>query len=189
MQLARVEGRQLLRSEMFIVGIFMSVATLVLFGLVWAGDSLGAESSWRFWLSVVPVFSLPFAGMTLIAMNLAVLRARHEGTEELFGSLPATPTTRVVGHLGSAWVALVVQVLFVSGMLAIGGLVTDHFGAIDAASIGDVVVGFVLVVCAGSLAVARRAVASPSTGRAGRVCSRWRSADPPSGPSAVTTGA
>ena len=138
-QLARVEGRQLLRNEMFIVGIFMSIAILVIFGVVWASDSLGAENSWRYWLGVLPVFTLPFAGMTLVAMNLAVLRARREGTEELFGSLPATATTRVVGHLGSVWMALVVQILFVAATFAIGRFVTDHFGAIDAASVGDVV--------------------------------------------------
>ncbi|MEO5722980.1 MAG: hypothetical protein ABIQ39_07100 [Ilumatobacteraceae bacterium] len=153
-QLAVVEGRQLLRNEVFIVGIFMSIAILVLFGFVWASDNLGAENSWRFWLALLPVFTLPFAGMNLVAMNLAALRARREGTEELFGSLPATSTTRVVGHLGSMWMALVVQILFVAVTFASGRFLTDHFGAIDVASIGDIAVSFVLVACAGSLAVA-----------------------------------
>jgi hypothetical protein len=153
-QLARVEGRQLLHNEVFIVGIFMSVAILVIFGLVWASDNLGAQNSWRYWLALLPVFSLPFAGMTLVAMNLAVLRARREGTEELFGSLPATATTRVVGHLGSVWMAFVVQILFVAATFASGNFLTDHFGAIDAASVGDIVVSFMLLACAGSLAVA-----------------------------------
>ena len=153
-QLARVEGRQLLGNEVFIVGIFMSIAILVVFGLVWASDNIGAQNSWRYWLALLPVFTLPFAGMTLVAMNLAALRARREGTEELFGSLPATSTTRVVGHLGSVWMALVVQIVFVAATIVIGRFITDHFGAIDAASIGDIVVSFVLVACAGSLAVA-----------------------------------
>ena len=153
-QIALVEGRQLLRNEVFIVGIFMSIAILVIFGLVWASDNLGAQNSWRYWLALLPVFTLPFAGMTLVAMNLAALRARREGTEELFGSLPATTTTRVVGHLGSVWMALVVQIAFVAATIASGSFLTDHFGAIDAASIGDVVVSFVLVACAGSLALA-----------------------------------
>ncbi|MEO8267357.1 MAG: hypothetical protein ABI706_17795, partial [Ilumatobacteraceae bacterium] len=153
-QLAGVEGRQLLRNEVFIVGIFMTIAILVVFGFVWASDNLGAGNSWRYWLSLLPVFSLPFAGMTLVAMNLAALRARREGTEELFGSLPATSTTRVVGHLGSVWMGLVVQIVFVATTFASGRFLTDHFGAIDAASIGDVVVSFVLVACAGSLALA-----------------------------------
>ncbi len=153
-QLARVEGRQLLRNEVFVVASFMSIAILVIFGLVWASDNLGANNSWRYWLALLPVFSLPFAGMTLVAMNLAALRARREGTEELFGSLPASSTTRVVGHLGSVWMALVVQIVFVAATFASGRFLTDHFGAIDVASIGDVVVSFVLVACAGSLAVA-----------------------------------
>ena len=76
-QLARVEGRQLMRNEVFIVGIFMSIAILVIFGLVWASDNLGANNSWRYWLALLPVFTLPFAGMTLVAMNLAALRARR----------------------------------------------------------------------------------------------------------------
>ena len=153
-QIARIEGRQLLRNEAFIVGIFMTIAILVIFGFVWASDNLGAKNSWRYWLSLLPVFSLPFAGMTLVAMNLAALRARREGTEELFGSLPATSTTRVVGHLGSVWMAMVVQIVFVATTIANGRFLTDHFGAIDAASIGDIMVSFALVVCAGSLAVA-----------------------------------
>ncbi len=153
-QLARVEGRQLLSNEVFIVGIFMSIAILVIFGFVWASDNLGARNSWRYWLALLPVFSLPFAGMTLVAMNLAALRARRDGTEELFGSLPATSTTRVVGHLGSVWMALVVQSVFVAITFASGRFLTDHFGAIDAASIGDIAVSFVLVACAGSLAIA-----------------------------------
>ena len=153
-QLARVEGRQLLSNEVFIVAIFMSIAILVVFGFVWASDNLGARNSWRYWLALLPVFSLPFAGMTLVAMNLAALRARREGTEELFGSLPATSTTRVVGHLGSVWMALVVQSVFVAITFASGRFLTDHFGAIDAASIGDIAVSFVLVACAGSFAVA-----------------------------------
>jgi hypothetical protein len=154
LQIARVEGRQLLRNEVFIVGIFMSIAVLVIFGLIWASDNLGAKNSWRYWLALLPVFTLPFAGMTLVAMNLASLRARREGTEELFGSLPATATTRVVGHLGSVWMALVVQIVFVVVTFASGRFLTHHFGAIDTASIGDIVVSFVLLFCAGSLAVA-----------------------------------
>ena len=153
-QLARVEGRQLLRNEVFLVGIFMSIAILVIFGLVWASDNLGANNSWRYWLALLPVFTLPLAGMTLVAMNLAALRARREGTEELFGSLPATATTRVIGHCGSVWMALAVQIVFVAVTFASGRFLTDHFGAIDAASIGDAAVSFVLVACAGSLAVA-----------------------------------
>ena len=153
-QLARVEGRQLMRNEVFIVGIFMSISILVIFGLVWASDDLGANNSWRYWLALLPVFTLPFAGMTLVAMNLAALRARREGTEELFGSLPATSTTRIIGHLGSVWMALVVQIAFVAATFASGRLLTNHFGAIDVASIGDIMVSFALVVCAGSLAVA-----------------------------------
>ena len=153
-QLARVEGRQLLRNEVFIVGIFMSIAILVIFGLVWASDNTGAQNSWRFWLALLPVYTLPFAGMTLVAMDLAALRARRDGAEELFGSLPATATARVGGHLGSVWVALVVQVLIVAATFASGTFLTDHFGAIDWASIGDIAVSFMLVVCAGSLALA-----------------------------------
>ncbi len=153
-QLARVEGRQLLRNEVFIVGVFRSTAILVIFGLVWASDNIGAQNSWRFGLAVLPVYTLPFAGMTLVAMNLAVLRSRREGTEELFSSLPATATTRVGGHLGSVWIPVAVQIVFVAASVASGMFLTNRFGVIDAASIGDIAVSLVLVVCAGSLAVA-----------------------------------
>ena len=153
-QLARFEGRQLLRSEAFIVGIAMSIAILVVFGVIWATDSLGSQNSWRYWLALVPVFSLPFAGLALVAVNLGVLRARRDGAEELFESLPMTDSARVEAHVGSLWMALIVQALFVAAIFVTGNLVNHHFGTIDAASIGDVVVSFVLVACACSLGVA-----------------------------------
>ena len=153
-QLARVEGRQLLRSEVFIVAIAMSIAILVIFGVIWASDNLGAQNSWRYWLALLPVFTLPFAGMTLVAANIAALRSRRDGTEELFRSLPVTGVTRVGGHLGSVWMAFVAQAAFVAGNLLNGWFITDHFGAIDLASLGDIAVSFVLVACAVSLAVA-----------------------------------
>lgn len=153
-QLARIEGRQLLRNEVFIVAIAMSIAILVVFGVIWASDNLGARNSWRYWLALLPVFTLPFAGMTLVAANLAALRSRRDGTDELFSSLPATDATRVVGHLGSGWMAFVVQAIFVLGFFLNGWFVTDHFGAIDTASIGDIAVSFMLVACAVALAVA-----------------------------------
>lgn len=153
-QLGRIEGRQLLRNEVFIVGIAMSAAILVIFGVVWASNNIGAQNSWRYWLAMLPVFTLAFAGLTLVAVNAAALRSSRDGTDELFGSLPAIDATRVVGHLGSVWMAFVVQALFVAGSVLIGALVTHHFGAIDAASVGDVVVSFVLVMCAVSLGVA-----------------------------------
>ena len=154
LQLARVEGRQLLRNEVFIVGIAMSIAILVIFGVIWASDNLGAQNSWRYWLALLPVFTLPFAGLTMVAANLAALRSRRDGTEELFSSLPATDATRVVGHLGSVWMAFVIQAIFVIGNFLNGWFITDHFGAVDMASIGDIAVSFMLVASAVALAVA-----------------------------------
>ena len=153
-QLARIEGRQLLRNEVFIVGIAMSVAMLVVFGVIWASDNIGAQNSWRFELAMLPVFTLPFAGLTLVAVSVAALRSSRDGTDELFGSLPASDATCIVGHLGSVWMAYVVQVLFLIGSVLTGLFVTHRFGAIDAASVGDIAVSFGLVVCAVSLGVA-----------------------------------
>jgi hypothetical protein len=153
-QLGRIEARHLLRNETFIVGVFMSIAIVVVFGVIWASDNLGSQNSWRFWMAILPAFTLPFAGLTLVAVNLAALRSRRDGAEELLGSLPATDTARVVGHLGSMWTALAVQAVFVAATIINGKFVNHRFGVIDAASIGDVAVSFVLVVCASSLAVA-----------------------------------
>ncbi len=153
-QLARIEGRQLLRNETFIVGVFLSIAIVVLFGIIWASDNAGSTDSWRFGLALIPVFTLPFAGLTLAAVNGAVLRSRRDGAEELFESLPANPTTRVAGHVGSVWAAFAIQVLFVCALAAAGRYRSHAFGAIDASSIGDVVVSFVLVGCAVALGVA-----------------------------------
>ncbi len=154
LQLARIEGRQLLRSEAFIVGIAMHVAILVVFGLIWASDSIGSENSWRAWLGLLPVFTLPFAGLALVAVDVATLRARRDGAEELFSSMPASEATRAVGHLGAMWMAFVVQALFVGVNVVEGAFVRHQFGTIDAASIGDVAVSFVLVACACALGVA-----------------------------------
>ncbi len=154
LQLARIEGRQLLRSEAFIVGISMSVAILVIFGVIWASDSIGSENSWRAWLALLPAFSLPFAGLALVAVNLAALRARRDGAEELFSTLPVAEATRAVGHLGAMWMAFVVQALFVAVTVVEAVFVRRQFGTIDAASVGDVAVSFVLVACACALGVA-----------------------------------
>ena len=153
-QLARIEGRQLLRNETFIVGVVLSIAIVVVFGIIWASDNAGSRDSWRFGLALIPVFTLPFAGLTLVAVNGAVLRSRRDGAEELFESLPANPTTRVAGHVGSVWAAFAIQVLFVCAQAAAARYRSHPFGAIDASSVGDVVVSFVLVGCAVALGVA-----------------------------------
>ena len=153
-RLAIIEGRQLAHHEAFVVGIALSITTIVLFGFVWDAGEASTVNTWRYTFGILPAFTLPFAGMTLVAVNMAALRSRRDGTGELFSSLPVNDVARVGGHIGGGWSALVVQAGFVTATAIVGRAVNHHYGAIDAASVGDVAVSFVLVFCAVALGVA-----------------------------------
>jgi len=98
--LARIEGRRLLRSPLVLVGAGLML--LALFGdgpWVASIDSTAADA---------PFMSLLVAAMTLVASNLAALRGRRSGADELFAAAPAQPRSRTGAHLLAVlWPAVV----------------------------------------------------------------------------------
>ena len=139
--LARAEGPRLLRSPLVLVGFALNVA--MTFGGPWVSNLRIESADSGF------VFLLGAAG-TLIASNLATLRGRRHGTEELFGATPAPPGARTDGHLlAVAWpTALAVAVL--PAVLVTAVVLRDAFGRPDLA---DLAVGPLLVAGAGALGV------------------------------------
>ena len=138
---ARVEGPRLLRSPLVLVGFALNLA--MTFGGPWVSNLRTDSADSGF------VFLLGAAG-TLIASNLATLRGRRHGTEELFGADPAPPGARTGGHLlAVAWpTALAVALLPVTVGAAV--VLRDAFGRPDLA---DLAVGPLLVAGAGALGV------------------------------------
>jgi len=130
--LARLEARRLLRHPSFLIGTALTVLLV---------DSAG-------YTNILPevdgsaVVALAVLGWaTLIATNLAALRSRREGTEELFDSLPTPSTTRTAAHLVSGLAAVPVAVLVLGGYIAY--LVVD--GSIGSPNVAELMVGPLLV--------------------------------------------
>jgi len=152
--LARVEGRRLLMSPVFMVGLgFAALATLLVgqgFPAVMHRDDL-----------TFTLFMFPVAGMVLIAVNLAVSRSRRDGTDEFFDALPAGRDTRTLAHLVSvAWVVAVAVVVIV-----IQVAVAYANDAISTPDVGELLTGPMLVACAGIVGVsAARLVPSSAIG-------------------------
>lgn len=113
--LGRVEGRELLRHPVFLVGALLSVALLY---AGWHGIFFDARSR-AILLSGHGV--LPLAAATAIAANLGALRSRRDGTEELYRALPRSRVSRVGGQLvGLLWTLPVSAVLIAGAYLAYG---------------------------------------------------------------------
>ena len=104
--LARVEGRRLLRQP-FILAMAAIAGPLFVALILVAG-----REAYYDWSLVVPF--VPFAVATLVAVNLAGLRARRDGAEDLYRSCPATAFARTAAHLASLAWALAAAALLVA---------------------------------------------------------------------------
>jgi len=108
--LARIEGRRLIFHPVFLVGLALSL--LYLRDSVRYHDLQVFLGQWAF---------LPLAGGTLIAANLAALRSRRDGTDELYGSLPHPRSSRIAGQLlGLAWTLPVSSAVMAAAYIASG---------------------------------------------------------------------
>lgn len=140
--IARVEGRRLLRSPVVLAGLGLPL-------LMFAAQ--GAETVDLRELSITTGFMLLLpAAATLIASNLAALRAHRDGADELYGVAPAPAVARTGGQLlALAWPA-VVSLVVPGSALAMAYVRAEAFGALDLA---EVAVGPLLVAGAGALGV------------------------------------
>jgi hypothetical protein len=149
-QLTRVEGARLLRHPVFLAGVALSA-----YALVFAGTHEVEPEA------LTGQALIPLAGGTFLAMNLAAIRDRRSGVEELYTSLPAVPSARTLAHLLSVLGAVTagVIVLGVGDALIVGlaGPVPGwHPGVID------LVQGPLAIAAAGALGVVfARWVATP----------------------------
>lgn len=142
MALCRVEGRRLLCSPLVLAGFALAFLTTG-FGFVETSD-LHEVSIYAGFGLLVP------AAMTLVSANLAVLRSRRAGTEEMLGVAPAAPAARTGAHLlAVAWPAAAaaatigLQVVFYR-------LTSETRGRLEVA---ELLVGVLLVAGAGALGV------------------------------------
>ncbi len=140
--IARVEGRRLLRSPVVLAGLGLPLLMI---------GAEGAETVDLQEFSIMTGFmSLLPAATTLIASNLAALRAHRDGAEELYGVAPAPAVARTGGHLlALAWPA-VVSLVVPGSALAMAYVRAEPFGALELA---EVAVGPLLVAGAGALGV------------------------------------
>lgn len=95
--LARIEGRRLLRHPFVLAAPLIPLVAFLQYLLDDGQTDAGYE-----WSLLVPY--MPVAAAVLVAVNLAALRPRRDGAEELYRSLPAPASARTAGHLVSlAW--------------------------------------------------------------------------------------
>ncbi len=131
--LARVEGRRLLRHPAVLAAAALPVAMALLF-LLFADKAVEDDYTWSL---IVPFMAL--AAATLVAVNLAALRARRDGAEELYGSCPASARALTAGHLASlAWAVVAAAFLVaivVAAFMSKGGPLASIFLALMAPSI------------------------------------------------------
>ena len=135
--LAWTEARLQLRSAAVLQGAVFCALILVLFYVVFPGDT--QLPVWT-QLAIFPVMVYPLAGMALVASHRAVLRGRRDHAEELFEATPTGSTTRTIAHSGAAGVPVVIAVLFWVGVLVSSASLT--FGRVDGALIVDGVMGW-----------------------------------------------
>lgn len=98
--LARAEARLLVRHPGYLVGL--GLTALVFWTMRDSGTATVMSEDTFGFLSL-----LLMAWGSLIAVNLAALRSRRDGTDELFNSLPTAPVTRTAAHLLSSAAVLV----------------------------------------------------------------------------------
>ena len=105
--LARVEAGQIATSVSFVLAIVISLLAVVVVNLTdgYENDAIVGRLFQHFGVLVYPI-----AGLALVAVNRATLRARREGTVELLTSTPTASSTRSVAHMLSVWPALLVAV-------------------------------------------------------------------------------
>jgi hypothetical protein len=141
--LARVEGGRLIRHPIVLGGTVLSLGAFVM-ATWWTAPVLQRDDI------LTGVSLMPLAGSAFFVANLAVLRSRRHGTDELYQGLVATPSERTVAHLLSvAWV--VAMAIAVVGAY-LGYEVLE--GAVGAPRVAELAVGPAIVALVGALGVA-----------------------------------
>jgi hypothetical protein len=152
--LALVEGWRLLRHPATLAGLAISVWWLAIDGrgLLPVLDRADVSTAGAV---------LPLAGGVFLAANLATLRSRRHGTEELYDAAPAAPATRTGAHLAGLAGVVALGVVLVAAKL---GWLAANAG-VNTPSLAEAAVGPAVVALAGVLGVlAARWAPSPVVG-------------------------
>ncbi len=174
--LARAEGRRLLRHPAVAGGVLLSIAAYVLATLYYGAPVMQRDDI------LTGAALLPVAAGTLLAANLAALRSRRHGTDELFDSQALSREARTLGHLLSVlWAgALAVGVV---GVFLVTLILRRPVGAPDGL---ELLTGPTIVIVVGVVGILlARWLPSPATGPLAIVAigavSLWASATGPGG--------
>ena len=147
-QLARVEGRRLLRHPVVLVALVLSVVWMITLskGMV-GGDYFVVAGP-----GLLPLLA------ALVAANLAALRSRRSDTEELYESLPSPARTRTLAHLLSlGWLCAGSAVFVAAAFVGLGGLdgfVIDFDGTTAVPSVAELAQGPFAVTTVAALGIA-----------------------------------
>lgn len=124
--LARFEGRKLLRHPLFLAFAAVSLLFTFVFFAETTADSTG---TWYTLLAAGPVQFIPFAAGVMVAANMATSRSRHDDTDELYSSMPLGAASRLTANLASVGWAVVLAVVLV----AIGFVVSQAWTGLPVA--------------------------------------------------------
>lgn len=141
------ESRRLLLHPAFLAGLVLTLLALKL------TNEPGPHAMYLWGPDLVLRF-VPLGWFTIVAANLAVLRARRHGTVELYATTPVTPATITTAHLLTAIAAGLVGTILVAVAVGAELLLSDPIGRLDIAEtvVGALIVGGAVVV---GVAVAR----------------------------------
>ena len=141
-QLARREGRRMLRHPVMWFG---AVLSLVIFGFfTWhAAPVLHRDDVF------MAAALLPLAAATLIVANLAASRATRNATDELYETTSSTPGLRIVGHIASLAYALALALALIGVMFVY--LLLD--APVGTPRIAEIAVGPLTVVLFGTVGI------------------------------------
>lgn len=147
-QLARVEGRRLLRHPVVLVALVLSAAWTIAFSRGPAGGDYFAAAG----PGLLPLLA------ALVATNLAALRSRRSDTDELYESLPSPARTRTLAHLLSLGWLFAASIVFVAAVLAsldgLDGFVIDDAGTTAVPSVAELAQGPVAVTAVAAIGIA-----------------------------------
>lgn len=117
--LARIEGRRLIQKPFLWFAVAVGAGILLV--MTWSKAPVLHRDD-----TIVALSMLPLAVATYLLSNVAVTRARRNGTEELYNAAPATPVARTTAHLlALAWpfaLSIVLTGLAIAYLKASGGV-------------------------------------------------------------------
>ncbi|MEA3214328.1 MAG: hypothetical protein QOJ19_484, partial [Acidimicrobiia bacterium] len=137
--LARADLRAVLRHPAFVAG---AVLTPVMLLAATNDAATGPSATWREISSQIALALVPFAWLTIVAVNLVALRPRRTGADELLASLPAPQPVRSTSLLATAVGPAAVAAALAAGWIA---LTTTRHDVRGAPGWSEIAVGILIV--------------------------------------------